>query len=499
MLSDVSCSDPDHYNPSIRTLEIDKQASGNCGFDLTRSKWDPYPWISSVEFGSAAYNAGLKNGDCVLEVNGEDIIGQRISDIANLVKKDEHVTLLLWNVGTDPLCSPEALCCGPMPTNLQRLTACMSSILNVLECPICLDTIPPPCFQCDNGHLICVRCKAKSEKCPVCRMKYNKARSILADHIYTTVSDVFGLKEETPDERSAKLNQIFKLKFKNRNIPGIKITTANSSTSKFFSKFNIAKSSSAENLSSNKHKSSTLSLDNEFNTNLKAKSLSTNEIFHVGPSVSRSNSATRINKCNSLQASSFLNTNERSLSCHGSYEFLNTTVNEEAQVSSNLLQAEVRNYRCPYEENCTFIITGDRIIEHFQNSHNGPLVQYFQSPIKLNLEDLLHGKHKTYLITISKQVFILKSTHVVEEGNVHLWLWFLGDKEIASQYRASSKIYNRENQELLSIHNSIYSLWTTSWQEIKSEKKGVILSETIMSAMISSGVEIVIEICISKL
>lgn len=106
MLSDAS-ADPDHYNPSIRTLEIDKQASGNCGFDLTRSKWDPYPWVSSVELGSAAHTAGLKNGDCVLEVNGEDIVGQRISDVANLVKKNSHVSLLLWNVGTDPLCSPE--------------------------------------------------------------------------------------------------------------------------------------------------------------------------------------------------------------------------------------------------------------------------------------------------------------------------------------------------------------------------------------------------------
>lgn len=77
----------------------------------------------------------------------------------------------------------QALCCGPMPTNLQRLIACISSILNVLECPICLDTIPPPCYQCDNGHLICIRCKAKSDKCPVCRMRFNKGRSILADHV----------------------------------------------------------------------------------------------------------------------------------------------------------------------------------------------------------------------------------------------------------------------------------------------------------------------------
>lgn len=61
------------------------------------------------------------------------------------------------------------------------------------------------------------------------------------------------------------------------------------------------------------------------------------------------------------------------------------------------------------------LITGDGIIEHFQDSHNGPLIQYFQSPIKLKLEDLLHGKHETYLITIAKQIFILKSLHIPDE------------------------------------------------------------------------------------
>lgn len=106
MLTDTS-GDLEHYNPTVRTLEIEKQPSGNCGFDLTRSKWDPYPWVSSVECESAAHRAGLKAGDCVLEVNGEDVIGQKISDIARLVKENSHVSLLLWNVGTDPLCSPE--------------------------------------------------------------------------------------------------------------------------------------------------------------------------------------------------------------------------------------------------------------------------------------------------------------------------------------------------------------------------------------------------------
>lgn len=35
----------DHYNPTVREVNIPKLANGSCGFDLSRSKWDPYPWV----------------------------------------------------------------------------------------------------------------------------------------------------------------------------------------------------------------------------------------------------------------------------------------------------------------------------------------------------------------------------------------------------------------------------------------------------------------------
>ncbi|ESQ47278.1 hypothetical protein EUTSA_v10027865mg [Eutrema salsugineum] len=41
--------------------------------------------------------------------------------------------------------------------------------LNILECPICFETLTIPIFQCDNGHLACSSCCAKlSDKCPSC-------------------------------------------------------------------------------------------------------------------------------------------------------------------------------------------------------------------------------------------------------------------------------------------------------------------------------------------
>jgi hypothetical protein len=56
-----------------------------------------------VESGSPAETAGLQAGDCVLEVNGEDVLGQRIEEVASRVRaRADRVTLMLWNAGSDP-------------------------------------------------------------------------------------------------------------------------------------------------------------------------------------------------------------------------------------------------------------------------------------------------------------------------------------------------------------------------------------------------------------
>lgn len=102
-----SDSDESSFNPSVRLIEFSKNGT-NCGFSLTRGKWDPYPWVSCVDQKSISSAAGLKIGDCLLEVNGVDIIGRKICDIAKLVKSQpEKISLLVWNAGVDPHCSSE--------------------------------------------------------------------------------------------------------------------------------------------------------------------------------------------------------------------------------------------------------------------------------------------------------------------------------------------------------------------------------------------------------
>lgn len=59
----------DNYSPSVRVVNINKSPEiPGFGFLLSRSKWDPYPYVSKIDEESPASCSGLKEGDCVLEV-----------------------------------------------------------------------------------------------------------------------------------------------------------------------------------------------------------------------------------------------------------------------------------------------------------------------------------------------------------------------------------------------------------------------------------------------
>lgn len=56
-------------NTSLRVCYVKGDIDGMLGLHLSRAPWDPYPWISGVLAGSTAFDAGIKIGDCVIEVN----------------------------------------------------------------------------------------------------------------------------------------------------------------------------------------------------------------------------------------------------------------------------------------------------------------------------------------------------------------------------------------------------------------------------------------------
>ncbi|XP_017781014.1 PREDICTED: uncharacterized protein LOC108565865 [Nicrophorus vespilloides] len=473
MLSDADTED--HFSPSVRLLEIEKPETGSCGFHLTRGKWDPYPWISGVDVGSAAYSAGMRAGDCVLEVNGEDIVGQRVSDVGQLVRSHPgQVSLLLWNAGVGANCSADTLCCGPMPNNLQKLSACLSSVLTFLECPVCLDTAIPPTYQCDNGHLICMRCRAKSERCPVCRVRFTSGRSLLADQVYNAFTDAFDLREDTHEARSAKMQQIFKIKSK-KAPPSIKITQAH--TNKFLARL-IGKASSVDNLSSKHPQAQQLLSDGQFASNMKAKSLSSSEIFNPdSSSIARTGSINSIHRTHKPRPGSY----------HGSFETLH--VPDISMISANPQEGIL--YHCPYEKYCTCLIKGADIINHFKNNHSGPLTQYFNNKMRLLLSQIPTGG--TYLISINDQLFFLKINHenMIKGrfGNMRIWAWLTGDKKHSTESHLLLNFFNEDtpNDSLMSIRSAVYSLSSVSWSDINETKKGVFISSQSLQAICSES------------
>lgn len=136
----------EHSRPSVRICKVDKSESGSCGFHLTRTKWDPYPWIAGVDDGSPAQAAGLRVGDCVLEVNGDDVLGQRVGQIAaKVVAAHECIAMLLWNAGSDANCDTEVSAIAVLSAPSSRLSVravvslvakCESVVYECISSPI---------------------------------------------------------------------------------------------------------------------------------------------------------------------------------------------------------------------------------------------------------------------------------------------------------------------------------------------------------------------------
>nr|XP_034839524.1 E3 ubiquitin-protein ligase sina-like [Maniola hyperantus] len=51
------------------------------------------------------------------------------------------------------------------------------SLLELLECPTCLEYMSPPMSQCQHGHLLCMGCRARLAQCPLCRASFSGKRN----------------------------------------------------------------------------------------------------------------------------------------------------------------------------------------------------------------------------------------------------------------------------------------------------------------------------------
>jgi E3 ubiquitin-protein ligase SIAH1 len=58
-----------------------------------------------------------------------------------------------------------------------------TSIIELLECSECLETMRPPIYQCSNGHSVCGDCKKRNILCPTCKYSFLTNRNLIGEEL----------------------------------------------------------------------------------------------------------------------------------------------------------------------------------------------------------------------------------------------------------------------------------------------------------------------------
>ncbi|CAA0813016.1 E3 ubiquitin-protein ligase SINAT3 [Striga hermonthica] len=59
-----------------------------------------------------------------------------------------------------------------------------TSVHELLECPVCTNSMYPPIHQCHNGHTLCSTCKVRvHNRCPTCRQELGDIRCLALEKV----------------------------------------------------------------------------------------------------------------------------------------------------------------------------------------------------------------------------------------------------------------------------------------------------------------------------
>ncbi|KAF9586880.1 hypothetical protein IFM89_039905 [Coptis chinensis] len=59
-----------------------------------------------------------------------------------------------------------------------------TSVHELLECPVCTNSMYPPIHQCHNGHTLCSTCKTRvHNRCPTCRQELGDIRCLALEKV----------------------------------------------------------------------------------------------------------------------------------------------------------------------------------------------------------------------------------------------------------------------------------------------------------------------------
>lgn len=446
----------------------------------------------------------------VLQVNHQDVLGMRIAEIANIVRlKPDNVSLLLWTCGSSPAdqCNPESLCCGPMPQSLDKLSGAMSTILAAMECPICFDTIPPPVIQCQNGHLICAMCRRRSERCPVCREKYSPGRSLIAEQIFTSLTEAFNLpNNEKLRERlfGGKFIRASDLKYIN-----IQSLAQRSHTQKFLARL-MGRSSSLENLSTLKKSLSLSIAEEKFKS---SKSQSTTEIFQDDNNNESGSAATMPVKCGNIRqpisaaqsfeclqqacrhpSSSSLNHQQTSLVSSSSSSVSCDNLGPTTDTTLRMIVPQLQHLSCVLDTQCPKM-SSNELRRHINEDHQTPILSFAASTAKIQLPPVepmdkafllfRHGVHHHIWLRLrydAEMLFcaaLLERSPAASSGE--------GSKCGAGSFVLETSIKTQTGQKELIDRCAITQIEEGNcWNTLLAEKKGIFYTKDALRSTLHS-------------
>nr|XP_032528355.1 uncharacterized protein LOC116778455 [Danaus plexippus plexippus] len=181
-------------------LNLPEDEGEGLGFKLTRTLWDPYPWIRDVTPESRAALAGLRTGDCLLQADGNDLLGLPISKVAGIIRGDgegREVSLVVWSCGVDPDDDPELLWSGG-GAGSDRPRRALGGVLRSLSCAVCGATAAAA-LSCRRTHLYCDGCWSRLERCALCReilppKDSPYSRNLVAQQVFEAIAKEYDIK-----------------------------------------------------------------------------------------------------------------------------------------------------------------------------------------------------------------------------------------------------------------------------------------------------------------
>lgn len=417
--------------PSVKTIVLQfdstndpssKNNNSSCGFHLTKTMWDAYPWVAFVEHESIANRAGLRPGDCLLNIDGTDVLGLKIKDIAVFIneRKDRNnINLRIWRYESN---FSENENTGrawrrPLPEIVSKFANVFSECLRCLECPVCLERAVSPVTQCMNGHILCFKCKQKTSKCPICRIRLGQGRCLLAEKIWKIIFDIFDTNHEIEKYSKSSNKNLTEYLFgnfsklnitetnqKNANVP---LKLKRSLLTKLFHG-NVEKAASTENIATVSQRNDELSRLISYNVSNNSNS---NRLTLNDRPKSASTSQLSLGKVNremdnnhELQTNITVQIRSLNLNWNLIFDGLNSSIID-------------RRLSCPFyvQKNCEIVLTVTKLVDHLIMCHSSKIIHIRGGRIKLHIPSP-YGPNDVFLMHYMNNMFFLQ----VEEG--FIWM-----------------------------------------------------------------------------